>query len=91
VAQRRSIIACARHRTVRKRYQEKRRAVRAFVEAFERHYGDEPAIALILQPRGAGARTVALVLPLSALLEIRDALAGFRLNDDPKREPSASR
>jgi len=58
--------------------------VRAFVDAFERHYGDAPAIALVLHPHGMTASTVALVVALHALLEVRDALAGFSLNDDPK-------
>jgi hypothetical protein len=82
----RSLIACVRRGTVRQRYQEKRRAVRAFVDAFERHDGDAPAIALVLQPAGIAARTVALAVPLGALLEIRDALAGFSVNNDPKLE-----
>jgi hypothetical protein len=78
------VIACVRRGTVRQRYQEKRRAVRGFVDAFERHYGDEPAIAYVLQQHGMIARTVELVVALAALIEIRGALAGFSLDDEPK-------
>ena len=86
----RSVIACVRHGTVRQRYQEKRRAVRAFVDAVERHYGDASAIALVLQPHGLIARTVALVVPLGALIEIRDALAGFSLDEHGRDRPSGA-
>ena len=78
----RDTIACVRRGTAGQRHQEKRRAVRAFVAAFQRHYGDEPAIALVLQPKGRGVGTVAILVPLGDLLEVRDILAGFRADDE---------
>lgn len=81
LAQGRASIACGRRGTVRQRHQEKRRAVRAFVASFKRHCGDEPGIALVLQPQGSGARTVTVLVSMGELLEFRAALAGFSLDD----------